>query len=517
MSRLRTSVLLLLCTAAPALEAFRLTSLSSLANHDLWWHLSTGQWILQNHALPRSGIFSQSSDLPWIASSWAYEVLFATGHRVLDLRSVPLTLMLFKAALAIVTFALAGDLCGAGALVRVEYGEEVSKKFWLAVFLSVLTQYILSSLPLGPGYCSVIFFAVELLLLLQYRRTGHLHLLYWSPPLFLVWANVDIQFVYGIGLIVLFAVAHSLQDGRQSAAAGMRLKPLAIVVALSLLATLLNPYFHRPWTNFFATVTSPANRYFGEFHAMSFHQPEHYVLLLLTMAAFLMLGRQRSRDLFLIVLLVACTALSFHSQRDAWLVALVSIAVVATQYPMASTQTQAADDNVSAFLPPGWPCWEAGTGYWVLALIVVLAVMAALIPRQKMLAKLAEAYPVAAADTIRGQHLPQPIFNSYEFGGFLTWYLRDYPVAIDGRAELYGPEFMIQYSKAMNADIPYNAYPTMRDARTLLFARDSILGQALAGVPAFELIYRDDVAVVLEKQDGSHFPVPTSQKNSGGR
>jgi hypothetical protein len=81
----------------------------------------------------------------------------------------------------------------------------------------------------------------------------------------------------------------------------------------------------------------------------------------------------------------------------------------------------------------------------------------------------------------------------------LIWYLPEYPVAIDGRADLYSDDFVIQSSKAMNADVPYQTYPAMANAGTLLLQRNSLMGEALSTVPAFRVEYRDDVAVVLTR------------------
>ena len=66
--------LLLLFSTAAWYEGLHLYA---LANADVWWHLSTGSWILQNHAIPHTGLFSQNADLPWIASSWLFDVLLA--------------------------------------------------------------------------------------------------------------------------------------------------------------------------------------------------------------------------------------------------------------------------------------------------------------------------------------------------------------------------------------------------------------------------------------------------------
>ncbi|HVO61810.1 MAG TPA: hypothetical protein VMT53_12805, partial [Terriglobales bacterium] len=66
---------------AAAIEAVRLTSLSAVGDGGLWWHLSSGLWILQNHALPHNGIYSQAGAAPWTPVSWGYDVLLAALYR----------------------------------------------------------------------------------------------------------------------------------------------------------------------------------------------------------------------------------------------------------------------------------------------------------------------------------------------------------------------------------------------------------------------------------------------------
>lgn len=136
MERLRIPAMLVLFASAAILEAFRLTSLSALTNGDVWWHLSSGLWIIQHRAFPRSGLFSQAAAQPWIASSWGYDLLLAWAYKLLGLRAIPVLLMCFKAALAVVTFLLAGGL---------------RSRFWAAVALSAIAQYILGSISAGAG------------------------------------------------------------------------------------------------------------------------------------------------------------------------------------------------------------------------------------------------------------------------------------------------------------------------------------------------------------------------------
>ncbi len=461
-------------------EAVRCSSLSSLPSADTWWHLSSGLWILHNHALPHTGIFSQASDTPWIAASWTYDLKLAIFYQLTGLRAVPIFAMGFKAFLAVVTFLLAGGHRG---------------RFWPAVALSLVAQYILAAAPPTPAYGSILLLGVELLLLLESRRSGSPRLLFWLPPLFLVWANLDVHFVYGLMLLGLFLASLPLESVVSTSASSL-LTPAKVAspIAVSILATFITPFFYRPYGVFFSTIFSAANTYLPDYKAPGFRQSQDYILLLLAMSAFLALGLRRSRDLFLITLLAICAGLSFHAQRDVWLVVLAAVAVIGE---MLMTRVLAADSTRADSMPLR-DLLTAGA----LAFAVLIAAAALVLPRSSevLLAKAAQSYPVAAANYIREHKLPQPLFNAFEWGGFLTWYLPEYPVAIDGRTDLYGDEFIIQYSKVMNAEVRYTDFPALANARTIVLPRSAIMAEALNTVPGYKVAYSDGVALVLEKE-----------------
>jgi hypothetical protein len=282
-----------------------------------------------------------------------------------------------------------------------------------------------------------------------------------------------------------------------------------MVATFSLFATFVTPYSYHLYGVFWSGLTSAANRYFLDFRAMTFRRPQDYVLLLLVMGAFLALGLRRSRDPFQIALMAGCAMLSFHSQRNAWLAALASVAVIAeVQVGVAGPSAVTPPDDRKVVAAAPWrdflqrPVYSATWAALALVL-VVLAVATQRIPRDhdQLLARVGRGYPVQACNFIREHGLPQPLFNAIEWGGFLIWYLPEDPVAIDGRADLYGEETVSQYFKAMNADIPYTAYPAMGQARMLLLQRKSLMGDALSTLPRFKVAYSDDVAVVLLPQE----------------
>ncbi|MGA2372598.1 MAG: hypothetical protein ABSG11_18180 [Candidatus Korobacteraceae bacterium] len=475
----QVAALLLLFTMAAWYES---AHLSALADPDVWWHLSTGNWILQNHAVPHYGLFSQYSNLPWTDSSWLFDVLLATAYKSIGLRALPVLLMASRVAIAVVTFVLAR-------------GSRLN--FWLAVFLAAAAQYAIPSLPAGPVVCSIILFAIELNLLFSARRTGNVHPLFWLPLLFLLWVNLDVGFMFGLLLLLLFsAVAFGEEIGRRSAAGlstGQRpaVPPAAaaMVLAGSLVAAFVSPYFF----NSFAAASEDLWRlvpYVQNLHAISFRRPQDYVLLLLAMAACFSLGRRRPRDMFQIILMIGLLALAFTRQRDIWVLALVSIAVIADGLPI-STISVERNDHLR------WKQTKLTTAG--LVLIVFVAVVISRIPssRETLLAKVGETFPVRASDYICANHLQPPLFNAYDWGGFLTWYLPEYPVSIDSRTELYGDEMNERYFNVTTAQIPLDADPSFANARTILLSKDSPMAVALSAVPQFRVAYQDDVSMVL--------------------
>jgi hypothetical protein len=322
--------------------------------------------------------------------------------------------------------------------------------------------------------------------------------LLWLPLLFLVWANVDAGFIYGLFLLGLLSAATAIESwgrqfGRFQEAVTVRSPTIAATSAASLLACLLTPYGYRNYAVAFASLSNPASKYFGDLHSVGFRRPQDFLLLLLTMSGFLALGRRRSRNLFLIALLSGSAMWSFHAQRYSWLVTLISIAVIA-----GGSEHSGPDRDAGILRSNGTRMVTAA------AVVVVLAAMVWLwIPakRERLLQKVGEGYPVAAADYIREHHLLQPLFNNYEWGGFLAWYLPEYPVSSDGRVEMYGGETMVRYFKAMNAELPPKEEPALARARTLLLPRHSLMGEAFSTLPPFQVAYQDDVAVVLLKPE----------------
>jgi hypothetical protein len=469
------------CTGAAGWQALHL---SALANNDIWWHVRTGLWMLQSHSIPQRALFSQAASLSWVDSSWGFDLLNGLAVHLLGLRGIVTVLMALQVVLAGALFALALS---------------TGRRFWFAIPLSVFAQCCIVPLQPRPALCSAIFLAIELAVLLRVRRSGDPRTLYWLPLLFVLWANFDRQFSYGVMALVLFCVAEFLEQLRPAYAmaklergAGVPLGRMALITAACLLATFISPYGWELHSLLWRTAThTTADRFFRELHSLRFRQTQDYLLMLLTMAAFFALGRRRSHDLFLITLLMVTAVISFRTMRDNWLVVVVAVAIVGNA---ARSQTIDSSGKLESR--------SRAAVLWSSALApLILAGVAICLPANATLSsKVSERFPLRAAGYIRQNHLPQPLFSTYEWGGLLTYALPEYAVSIDSRVDLYPEDAYLAYFKVMDGEVPLAADPTFTSAQTILLEANSDLARALTTLPGFRVAYQDNIAVVLVKE-----------------
>jgi hypothetical protein len=166
---------------------------------DVWWHLKAGEWILSEGAFPSSDSFSSwGAGGPWTAYSWLPELMLVGLTRSFGLAG----LIVYTAAVS------AGIVAALLAMIR-----RLTPNPTLAVGLTLagILGLILLETP-RPWLFSILFFTIELDLLLTAGRSGNRKLLLWLIPLFALWANMHIQFV--LGLVVLAAAVAESRVGR---------------------------------------------------------------------------------------------------------------------------------------------------------------------------------------------------------------------------------------------------------------------------------------------------------------
>jgi len=92
------------------------------------------------------------------------------------------------------------------------------------------------------------------------------------------------------------------------------------------------------------------------------------------------------------------------------------------------------------------------------------------------------------------------LYNAFDWGGFLIWYMPQYPVAIDGRTDLYGDDLDARFLQTGSGEDSYLTDPYLNGAGLVLLERDMPLTARLYSDPRFQKIYEDDLAVMFIRQ-----------------
>jgi hypothetical protein len=105
------------------------------------------------------------------------------------------------------------------------------------------------------------------------------------------------------------------------------------------------------------------------------------------------------------------------------------------------------------------------------------------------------AAPVSALRAARAAHLDGPVLNNYDFGGFLIQ--SGVPVFIDGRADLYGDQFLRTYLSARegNPDVLRKVLERYSIAWTIFNPSAGAVAE-LDDLPGWTRVYADKFAVI---------------------
>jgi len=455
----------------------------SVRDLDIWWHLSVGDWIVQHRAFPHTGILSRTAaNRPWMAYSWGYEVMLSRSYAWFGFLGMALFGTALTIAVSIALFWMVHRLSG---------------RFWFAWTLSipVYSAFLFNIMP-RPVFFTMLMFTITLTLLLEAQRSGRVRLLYWLPLIFLLWANLHIQFIYGLATIALFAGINLLQRLALSSRVyptvlrtpTLPLAQVFAVLACCGLAACVGPYsFHLYQEALYLSRSRIMYAMISELQALSFAGYGHFFELLLAAGAYFALGWKKKVDPFKLALLVVASIFAFRATRDAWFICITAAAVIA-DFPAAQRE------RVRLINLP--EC----TGVAVATVLLLLLVAQNTDFNARGLDRtISSDFPVDACNFLRKHPVGGPLFNSFNWGGFLIFYMPQYPVAMDGRTDLYGDTLDAQYYATENAEPSYTTNPYLNEAGVVLLKKSLPLGQLLPTDPRFRVIYRDELAVVLAR------------------
>jgi Tfp pilus assembly protein PilF len=485
---------------------------------DTWFHLKTGEYILQHHTVPTHDVFSYTAQgNTWITHEWLFEVLMFLAYKLGSLTGVILLKTLIVAFGFLFTWLtlrrLSIDpLVGAPLLI-------------LAVFMTSFHAFA------RPHVATEAFLALYLYVLLSYKyrpefRARRKRLL-WLLPVQLLWANIHSGMVLGVGLFALFVVTefvqgllarrtppsvYSLPSSLPPCLPSSDLRFLSLL-ALGLLATsFLNPSLHRALLYPFIITREPV--FSGGIRELQspllrlFWGTDFFICLILMLAAGIasFILNWRRLDLTALALFTISALAALVALRNVPIFALVAVPLVAVNIQQYISHKLQATSCKRRFRHP------SAIGYLLSAILLSLialvffrGVHVANDYRKPGFGSDPRIFPSGAADFVLRNNVPDHIFTTMEYGGYFiwTWYPK-HQVNIDGRLDVYGPARFWTYGEVFWSgpilDSIIERYRincfVLPEPPSNTAVTQNYLGRTLALRPDWSLVYFDDLSLV---------------------
>lgn len=461
---------------------------------DTFWHLRAGQWMLDHGRVIRFDVFSHSAaGRPWIDHSWLSQIGMALVHRALGF-----------AGLALATGVL---VCIALYLV---YSSDRSDTYLRLAITSLAAATTSIYWSARPHLLSLVFAAWFGRVLIDLRRHGTNRL--WTLPLVMIaWANLHAG--WAIGLLLLGAtLAGETAEWALARLGGPRDEPdapplsrlawLALTGLGCVAAVSINPYGFALLTVPFRTVSiGVLQSYIQEWQSPNFHMASARWFIALWLVTFGAVGASRRRlGITDFVLFATFTVLALLAARNLPLFAIVAA-------PIAMLHSGAWLERIrsrQAAAPErtGAPVSSALAAVLLLVVIAAAGSIAApsLTPAASE-AAIARTMPAGAAAWVRAHGTGGRLFNSYNFGGFLSWKLGDrWPVFVDGRTDLYDEALFNEYIGTYMASGAWTESLARRRIELVIVEPTAPIAEALLGRPEWELAWHDRVALVFVRR-----------------
>ena len=377
-----------------------------IRDSDFWWHLRTGQYIVETRSLPVPDPFAYTTagappayageaavrrfnlTHEWLAQAFLYTAWRAAGF----------------AGVVLLRALLLAAFCGLAGWVAWRRSG-ILDRAWMAglAAAAVAVPFALDR----PQLFTYLFLAATVAILESRRRWWLL------PPLFLIWANCHGGFFLGWIVLAAYCAEALVARARHTPLAEER--PLWLCSAGAVLVSGINPNGFRAIEVLLLYRASPMQTHLLEWARPALWPPPLFAVLAAAALAAMIRARRTVRVADWL-LLGAFAAAAFTAERNTIFIAFFAPVFLA------------------AYLP--WKCPLPAAAGWAAGLALAAGIVWGTAAGDFFQLRAADwRYPAGAADFLAAHHVTGRMFNTYEYGGYLIWRL--WPrqrVFIDGRA-----------------------------------------------------------------------------------
>lgn len=480
-----------------------ITATVPINSYDFWWHLKTGEYIIQQKAIPDNDPFTYTAAHDdtssrgrthfLLSQNWLSQVIYAVIVETFGLEAF----IVFRGLLytGIATIVL---------LLIVKYGSLRMSFLILALFI-FSTNVALEDAD-RPQIFSFLW-ALFLIFIIEWAVVRGLNWLpLFSVPVMFLASNMHGGYLVGLVYLLVYLFCLPFEE---------RLKvlkwPLLLSGVLACLITYLNP---GGWEAVKVTVSvlmpSPVVSRILEHRSPVEIVPyvysnigwlSYWSLVLLSIPAAVYYFRKGRYSWM--VLLIGTLAASLRSMRFIYFFVPISAVFV----------TVFLQDVVSKKIKERYRVEVGIATVVMIASIVINQNPNTLFIKNVLLEKL---YPVRAAEFMAKEKLPQPVFNDMNWGGYLEWRLwPDYKMFIDTRniainAYAQYRDVMRYSKKGVNVLEDYHISTIIIPAINPYTGEIVPLVRGLYRDHAWSLAYRDGVSLIFVRKGLYHHEIPKS-------
>ncbi len=461
--------LVIAALAALGVYALALLSPAIFNDGDTFWHIRAGQWMIAHRAVLDHDIFSLSfPGRPWDTQEWLSEILLAGAFQLSGWSGVAILTGLAMAAAVLLL-----------ALYLARYLDPVPSLVVLVLAVSCVMPDFLAR----PHILALPFLTAWIVGLAEAAEQQR------APRWFLLavmtlWTNLHGSFIFGLALILPFAIDAILAAGERRGRLAMQ---WGLFAAASVLATLLNPRGLNGLLFPFALMKLHSLSAIGEWQALDLHS-FNPVELAVGAALFFLIWRGVRISAVRLLLLLALLQLTLLHTRYGMILGIAGAILIAG--PIGASLKR---EQVSSAAAGSWRFAAAG----FVVLLVASAGLRIAWPIRRSDAPVA---PVAALAAVPPSLAARPVFSNYSFGGFLIW--KGVRPLVDSRADFYGDAWLADYWHVVSGERPAvdRLFRKYQVAWTLLKPSDPLVAE-LDHRPGWHRLFTGPYAIVQAGPD----------------
>ena len=454
--------------------ALVMVSPSLYLDGDTNWHVTTGLWILEHHAVPSSDIFSFTAPgRKWVTHEWLAELFMGLSFKAAGWSGVrALTAGAFAVTAAVLAQELLRRLGLIGALIVT------------AMVFPVLVPHVIAR----PHALALPLMALFVAGLLRARRTQQAP----SPSLLLLmvgWANTHGSYILG-PVFTGFMAVEAVMDAPSRERRRVIVTWGAFITAATA-CCLVTPSFIDGFLYPFTLVNMKSISSISEWSPVDFSQPSLLEAMVLG-AVFFLIYKRVAVGVARLALVLILVHMTFQHVRQEFVLVLVGAMLLAE--PIGRAMAQPGEPQVADAAS-----LEVRHGRRArLVLAAGLATIIALVGARLAIAERrvdSEATPIVALAHVPAEIRARPVFNEYSFGGWLIFnHVRSF---IDGRNDMYGDALFQQYLDCAhgNATRLAEVFAKYRIGWVILPPSSKALAW-LVRQPGWRRLYADTYAVV---------------------